>query len=100
MEREAPLQQEGADEIRKYDQMLREQARKGTPLEIMELITFMRQQNLNMASVFKVTQRGLISRQEFENALRDVGFKSRDLMKLIEALDTKGTRMSVSLDRL
>jgi Ca2+-binding EF-hand superfamily protein len=69
-------------------------------LEILELLNYMRQSNLNMASIFKATQRGLISRQEFENALRDVGFQSRDMTKLIEALDTKGTRMSVSLDRL
>lgn len=36
-ERDAPLAQEGSDEIRKYEQLVRDQARKGTPLEIVEL---------------------------------------------------------------
>ena len=73
---------------------------KGTPIEILELVNFMRQQGLGMAQVFKLAQTGFIQRQEFENSLRDVGFKSRDIMKLVEVLDPKGNRQNVSLDRL
>jgi len=45
-------------------------------------------------------QRGFISKGEFEASLKDAGFVPKDMSKLIQALDTKGTRISVSLDKL
>ena len=53
-----------------------------------------------MPQVFKLAQTGFIQRTEFENSLKDVGFKSRDINALIQVLDTKGNRQNVSLDRL
>ena len=47
-------------------------------MEVTELLHFMRQQNLPMDKIFKTTSRGIISRPEFEAALRAVGFKPRD----------------------
>ena len=67
---------------------MKEQASKGIPLEIVELLHFMRHNKLTMPQVFKTTQRGLITRQEFETCLVQVGFKARDMLKLIELLDT------------
>lgn len=50
-----PLTQEGTEEIRKYELLIRDQAKKGVPIEVVELIHFMNQNKLNMASVFKST---------------------------------------------
>lgn len=54
-ERDPPLPQEGAEEIKRYEDTLRNQAKKGTPLEIIELLHFMKQNKLTMANVFKNT---------------------------------------------
>jgi|LauGreDrversion4_2_1035121.scaffolds.fasta_scaffold63323_2 Ca2+-binding EF-hand superfamily protein len=35
---------------------------KGTPIEILELVNFMRQQGLGMAQVFKLAQTGFLQR--------------------------------------
>lgn len=72
----------------------------GTPLEIVELSNFMRQNKLTMPMIFKTTQRGDIKVDEFLSSLTHVGFRPRDAPKLVEALDMKGTRTMVSLDRL
>lgn len=42
VESDVPLAQEGAEGIRKYENMIKDQARRGTPLEIVEFLNFMR----------------------------------------------------------
>jgi len=42
----------------------------------------------------------IISRQEFEIALREARYSHKDFQKLLEALDPKGNRQTVSLDKL
>ena len=73
---------------------------KGTPFLVLDLLHFLAQNQLSMQTVFKTTQKGLISRQDFESSLREAGFQSKDMNGLVEALDVKGTRSSVSLDKL
>jgi hypothetical protein len=41
-ESESPLQQDGADEIKRYETTIRDQAKKGIPLEVVDLMNFMR----------------------------------------------------------
>lgn len=82
-ESEPPLAQEGAEEIKKYETLIKEQARKGTPLEIVELLNFMRQSRLGMAQIFKTTQRGEIKVDEFIQSLSAAGFRPKDPSKLI-----------------
>ena len=53
-----------------------------------------------MSQIFKETQRGMIKKEDFENALKEAGFRPRDMLKLVEILDPKGNRISVSLDKL
>jgi hypothetical protein len=80
--------------------MVRDQAGKGTPMVILELLHFMSKNHLTMPQVFKIAQAGAIQRIEFEKALNAIGFKSKDMNKLVEVLDPKGNRMNISLDRL
>ena len=41
-ERDPPMAQEGSDEIQKYNQMLKDKMRTTTPLEVIELVTYMK----------------------------------------------------------
>ena len=45
-ERDPPLKQEGAEEIRKYEKKVTEKLKAGVPLEILDFVHYMRQQNL------------------------------------------------------
>lgn len=77
-----------------------DQAKKGSvPLDVIDLIHYLRSNQLNIQSIFKTSQKGFISKGEFEISLKDAGFVPKDMSKLIQALDTKGTRISVSLDK-
>ena len=74
-DREPPLKQEGSDEIKRYDTKIRDQFKKGViPLEIVDLLHFMRQSEMTMPQIFKTSQRGIIPRGEFESSLREAGF--------------------------
>ncbi len=100
-DRDIPLAQEGADEIQRYNSMLRDQVRRSTPMEVVELINFMKQNTLTIQSLFKnAPTSGLITVQDFETTLNNVGFKARDMPKLVEALDTQGKKISVNLLKL
>ena len=99
-DRDQPLTQEGADEIRKYESLIKDQARKGIPLEIMDLCHHINTNKLTMQTVFKTATRGGIPVKDFEQALRDVGYKAQDPLKLIEMLDKGGKRQFVDLDLL
>lgn len=61
------MAQEGADEIQRYNQMLKDKMRTaGTPMEVVELITYLRSQSLSLTAVFKnAPSSGLITVQEF-----------------------------------
>ncbi len=98
-ESEAPLTQDGAEEIKRYETGIREQAKKGVPLEILDLLNFMRVNKLTVGKMFN-DMHGIVSRQNFEAALKDARFTPKDPQKLIEILDPKGNRLSVNLDKL
>lgn len=53
-----------------------------------------------MSAIFKDSTHGVISKTEFETALKDVRYNAKDFLKLVQVLDTKGDRMTVSLDKL
>lgn len=71
------------------------------PLEVMDLLHFLNQKRLNIATAFKA-DRGSITRQEFESCLKTIGYVTNKLIALEDALSTtiQNKQSSISLDKL
>lgn len=107
-ERDAPLQQAGAQEIKEYQAGLREGLlKKGAPgstSEVAELAKHLASKNLGISDLFpkQLAQATEISVSQFRTALSSLkAYKPKDLERLIEELqDTKGPKQPISMKRL
>jgi len=69
-----------------------------TPFEVIDLVNYCKRTNQPLGQLFKT--RGMIPKGEFFQILEKIGFKSKDPSKLLEALDTKGSRTGVDISKL